>query len=247
MDVGIAPELLDDITPIEEAVCSAGCTATRLNLAAIETADVSIIPVQGSKRLAFAVQSDISLPLLPIDTNSGIGSISVAQTENAVNAITRGDYDVIHRSALSIECDGVSEELALTEVLFVTQEPAAISEFQIRTPVANIAEYRADGVVVSTAAGSSGYARTVGSPIMSPEVNAASVTTIAPYKIDPDHWIVGEPGVIIEVTRDESDVLMIADGAIREMVPPQSPVFLRLDQRYRTVRVPQSVSPFTQR
>ena len=244
MDIAIVAELLEDSAHIEEVADHAGCTYTRASLETVDSADVCAIPVQGSERVTTAVESAISTPLLPIETKSGIGSVSIHETREAISAISNGDYATVERSALTIEQQETDVEIALFEVLFVTEEPAAISEFSIGTPQGTIAEYRADGVIVATAAGSSGYARRVGSPMLSPEVPGASVTTIAPYKIDPDHWVIGDPGIRIEVTRDESNVIMLADEKEIGTITPKQPVFLKLDRRFRTVTVPQSTSVF---
>lgn len=79
----------------------------------------------------------------------------------------------------------------------------------------------ADGVIVSTATGSTAYNLAAGGPILHPQVRSSVLTPIAPHLVA-DRSLVLEPGAVIELeTQPGSDGAMIsADGQLTYPLAP---------------------------
>ncbi len=108
---------------------------------------------------------------------------------------------------LSVTAGG-NTSTAVFDTTLVTSEPARISEYALTVDDRTHAEFRADGVVVATPLGSSGYGRTTGGPLLEPGTGVA-VVPIAPFATHTDTWVL-EPPLSIRVQRDDS-VTVFAD------------------------------------
>jgi NAD+ kinase len=71
-------------------------------------------------------------------------------------------------------------------------------QFSVRTDGTTIAGYRADGVIVATATGSTAYSLSVGGPVMHPESREIIVTPVAPH-LAPANSVVLPDGALVEV------------------------------------------------
>jgi NAD+ kinase len=123
---------------------------------------------------------------------------------------------------------GDTEARAVYDVTLVTAEPARISEYAVTAGGERLDEFRADGVVVATPAGSRGYARDAGGPTVL-AADVASVVPVGPFQVHADAWVVGldgpaDPAVVVTVERDEASVDLHADGERVSGVRPGDPV-----------------------
>ena len=82
-----------------------------------------------------------------------------------------------------------------------------------------LAEYRSDAVVVSTATGSTGYALSVGGPILNPLSEELILVPVAPHLTQSNAIVLpGDTTVRLELAR--GDALMIVDGMHESEVRP---------------------------
>lgn len=83
----------------------------------------------------------------------------------------------------------------------------------------------ADGVIISTATGSTAYNLAAGGPILHPQVRSSVLTPIAPHLVA-DRSLVLEPGAVITLeTQTESDeAILSADGQMNYPLPTGSRV-----------------------
>lgn len=133
-----------------------------------------------------------------------------------------GEMHVSRRATLSVEVfsyaeDG-SEEMLDTFVLndvALTRGPLSdMVEFDITVSGHHIDRLRGDGVVVSTATGSTGYALSAGGPIVSPDYTGMVCVPIAPHTIQARAFLTSPSDVVeISMSRDRPSVPAIAvDG-----------------------------------
>jgi NAD+ kinase len=124
---------------------------------------------------------------------------------------------------------------AVFDVMLVTDEPARISEYSI-TGDTQIQRFRADGVVVSTPAGSHGYSNTAGGPVLATRAEVVSVVPIAAFTTRTDTWVL-DPPIRLGIERDEGDISLLMDDREQCTVPNDRPITISVDDSFETVRV----------
>ena len=73
--------------------------------------------------------------------------------------------------------------IALNDVVINAGEPFRMVELEVQIDEQRTTTFRSDGLVVSTASGSTGYNLSAGGPLISPEVAAMVLTPICPYTL----------------------------------------------------------------
>lgn len=213
---------------------------------AVEDADLAV--AVGESALLDLAREGCSTPVLPVDAGAGVRSITAASVETALDSVRAGEATPLEIPVLGIDVGGDRRGRALLDVMLVTTEAAHISEFAVETPTDEISEFRADGVVVATAAGTSGYASRLGAPVFAPEVAAAAVVPVAAFATSLDHWVVplteSEPLIRARVTREEAGVSLLLDDRIDGTVPPFTDVTVSVADWLTVLTTPKSPSCF---
>lgn len=148
--------------------------------------------------------------VLPVEAGLGVRSVPRESVMAALDAIDGGRIE--HHPILDVRVGQKSMATALWDVTAVTAEAARISEYTVSTATETVAQFRADGVTVATAAGSTDYASRVGGSVLAPTADMGAVVPIAPFTTNPDHWVLGLSALSITVERDEATVALYVDG-----------------------------------
>jgi NAD+ kinase len=107
--------------------------------------------------------------------------------------------------------------------------------------VVQIARFRADGVVASTPAGSHGYNRRAGGPVVASGTGIASVVPIAPFSTSAGHWMLPIEAVELAVERDETPVELLVDGRRERRIDPDATLGLSVVDTLETYAVPELI------
>jgi NAD+ kinase len=121
-------------------------------------------------------------PILAIDM--GIrGFLTEIPPERALDAVDRylkGTYTVERYSKLASYIGETRLPDALNEVFVTSRYLAKLLHVRIWKNNKPVADYRADGVIVSSQVGSTGYTFSAGGPILDPELEAFVLTPVCP-------------------------------------------------------------------
>jgi len=130
---------------------------------------------------------------------------------------------VVERLALRITVTGNDvEEFALNEV--VVERASAGHMVRLRTYVNDdeYLTYSADGVMVATPTGSTGYNFSAGGPVVDAGLNVVVITPIAPH-FTIDRSIVVDSATTVRLVADDKPAVVVADGnQIGVLEPGQS-------------------------
>jgi NAD+ kinase len=145
----------------------------------------------------------------------GIGflaDIDLAHIEDGIARLRRGEYKIQKRFRLRSCYEGQYLSEATNEAVLHTDTVAKIRHFRIYVNDALATEVRADGVIVSTSTGSTGYAMSLGAPMIDPNVKAMAIVPMAAFKFASRPIIVPSSAKItIEQLLDKGCVLVV-DG-----------------------------------
>jgi len=123
--------------------------------------------------------------------------------EEAVEKIRRGEYRVLEFSTL--EHDGCR---ALNEISIYRREPGRLLSFRMRTDEGEVVG-RADGVIISTPHGSSGYVVSTFGPVVDYRAEAVVISFIAPYTLFLRPIVLVSSQVAVETAED---AVLVCDG-----------------------------------
>lgn len=130
-------------------------------------------------------------PGIPIaGVNAGrmgfLANISEDEIANSVDLLCRGKYKILERSLIEFrKPEGVFDKdssVALNEVTIQKADPSMIT-ITVFVDDVHLNTYWADGLIVSTATGSTAYNLSVGGPILSPGDESLIISPISPHNL----------------------------------------------------------------
>lgn len=228
---------------VERAVGEAGGDPATGTAAAV-VGEAEYVVAVGEPALLAVARADPTGPVLPVAAGRGVRSVPRGRVEEALAALLSGEFDRVEQPRLSVSIADRSRARVLADLMLVSAEPAQISEYTVRSGGERVAQFRADGVVVATPAGSTGYARAADGPVVPPGVDGLVVVPVAPFSTDVDHWVLPQTGLGLTVERDETAVHLIADDRVVGPVEPDEPVDVTVDGAVETAVVAASRSCF---
>lgn len=239
MDIGIAVDGFDDLETVAAAVQVLDPAPSIGGAETVASADMIFVSGLASARKVVAAGGE---QLCVLDRPEGLTPMAISELDEAVEAIGQEAYDLTPHRPLHVQCAG-EELLGLERVMVMTIEPATITEYAIRCQDESVCRFRADGTVFASPTGSGGYQRSAGGPILDPSVEGIAITPIAPYRTDPDHWVLGGT-IVCEVLREAGTVGLFIDGEEVRDIPVGETLTIKLGAPYRSVRTTSSRSPY---
>jgi len=202
-------------------------------------------------RAAMAV-AEVDVPLIGINLGK-VGFLSKAEAgdmETVLASIAAGDYQIEERMALegSVRRGGGStgsERLvALNDIVVARGSLARVCRLDVAIDDTHLATFVADGLVVSSPTGSTGYSFSAGGPILDPSSRNLIVTPIAAYLSAIRSVVVGPDQVVRCTVVDAFEALVSIDG--REDLPLATGDVVEVRAMARPIRLvnPKGARPF---
>ena len=116
-------------------------------------------------------------------------------------------------------------ELGINELCVLKENPIKSIEFEVK----GIASWRGDGVIISTATGSSSYNQAAGGPIIDPLSTDLIVTPICPHFAKEGPKVIQDDEVAIEVS-ERTPAIITMDNRI--IGPVYGPVVVKKSKKY---------------
>ncbi|SDB57563.1 NAD+ kinase [Flavobacteriaceae bacterium MAR_2010_188] len=171
---------------------------------------------------AITYVKDMMIPIVGINTGR-LGFLATIQLENlehAVNNILKGEYKISQRTLLAVTT--VPENHDLVELNFALNEIAVsrrntTSMITVETHLNNeyLTSYWADGLIVATPTGSTGYSLSCGGPVITPNDDSLVLTPIAPHNLNARPLVISNDTEIkLKVSGREENYLISLDSRI---------------------------------
>ena len=162
------------------------------------------------------------IPILGVNLGS-LGFLTEVKQEEIERALEEVDaarsYELSLRPMLHCQVvrDGkcVATYEALNEVVMNQSAVARITDFEVRVNDIFVANYKADGLIISTPTGSTAYSLAAGGPILAPDVPGFVITPVASHALTNRPLVVKDTAVIearILVTREQA--FLTIDGQV---------------------------------
>jgi len=159
---------LSDLSMLPDLVLSVGGDGTFLE---------TILKVSGS-----------GIPIAGVNTGrmGFLANISDEEIGHSIDMLCRGEFEVIERSMLEIseppELFDKDSSIALNEITIQKADSRMIT-INVFVDGTYLNTYWSDGLIVSTATGSTAYNLSVGGPILSPEDESIIISPISPHNL----------------------------------------------------------------
>jgi len=171
---------------------------------------------------------DLSIPIVGINTGR-LGFLSTIQTneiEEAICHILNGNFKISERTLLSVETDPENKAInelnfALNEIAVSRKNTTAMIKVETHLNKEYLTSYWADGLIVSTPTGSTGYSLSCGGPVITPKTDSFVLTPIAPHNLNARPLVIPDSTEIqLKVDGREDHYLMSLDSRIATLVNP---------------------------
>lgn len=162
------------------------------------TADLAIsLGGDGTFLRTAAFIGNRGIPILGINTGhlGFLADVSPERISEALEAIYNNGQNVVEsHSVIAVSCNSDHPlrtfPYALNEVALLKHDNSSL--INIRTEINGdlLADYIADGLIVSTPTGSTAYALSVGGPIIAPDSDAFCIAPVAPHSLNVRPFVV---------------------------------------------------------
>jgi len=163
-------------------------------------------------------------PILAINmgVRGFLTEVEPKQAFSAVDKCLKGQFTIEKCMKLSITADNLKLPDALNEVLISADEPAKLLYARILKDKEPILDCQADGLMVSTQTGSTGYSLSAGGPVLDPGVNAFVLTSACALSVFRSVVFPADSSLTVEVIRPRK-VLIVVDGHRRQLISSKIP------------------------
>ncbi|MCG8733830.1 NAD kinase [Tenacibaculum finnmarkense] len=165
---------------------------------------------------------DLNIPVLGINTGrlGFLATVQKDQIQAAVNLLMAKKYSIQERTLLQIATTPKVNEFneldfALNEVTIARRNTTSM--IGVKTFLNNeyLTNYWADGLIIATPTGSTGYSLSCNGPVMLPNSKSFVITPIAPHNLNARPMVIPDDTVIeLEVSAREKDFLISLDSRI---------------------------------
>jgi NAD+ kinase len=158
---------------------------------------------------------DSNIPIMGINTGrlGFISSISAGQIDDAINDILKGNFEINERALLELNTDKnlfKDKNFALNEVAVSKKDTSSMIRIDAFVDDEFLNTYWADGLVVSTPTGSTGYSLSCGGPIIMPGTNNIIITPNAPHNLNVRPIVIDDDSVITLKVEDRDQLALVS-------------------------------------
>lgn len=186
------------------------------DIAAIPEDVECILVLGGDGTLIQAARDVVSREIPLIGVNLGtLGYLAEVEEKNifaALDALIEDHYEIENRMMLQGHVEGADgkafgnnehapvSELALNDIVISRRGRLRIVEYRIYVNGEHLYTYGADGMIISTPTGSTGYSMSAGGPIISPKASMILITPICPHTLNTRSIVLSpEDEVVVEI------------------------------------------------
>ena len=192
----------------------------------LDTSFELLISIGGDGTILRAITyvKDLNIPIVGINTGrlGFLATIPMNTIEKALNEIFDGNYRISKRSLLAISIDKGEAvfdlNFALNEITVSRKNTTSMISVETWLDDEYLTSYWADGLIVSTPTGSTGYSLSCGGPVIMPESDSLVLTPIAPHNLNARPLVISSNKIIkLKVSGREDEHLVSLDSRIKTL------------------------------
>jgi NAD+ kinase len=184
---------------------------------------------------------DLGIPIAGVNTGrmGFLANISADEIGDSIDMLCKNEYEIIDRCLLEIsKPSGLFEgnsSSALNEITIQKADPSMIT-ISVYIDGNHLNTYWADGLIVSTATGSTAYNLSVGGPILSPQDESIIISPISPHNLTIRPIILsGECKIRMVIEGRSNEYMATCDFRSRRVPFSEEIHIIRAPMKIRTV------------
>jgi NAD+ kinase len=191
----------------------------------------AIIVLGGDGTLLQAARDTFERSIPIIGVNLGdvgyLTDISAEDVYSALDALTENNYFIEKRmmlkGALYSRDSLIMDNIALNDIVISKSYDQRMIKLDINVDDSFLNTIYADGLIISSPTGSTGYSLSVGGPIMAPDADALLITPLAPHTLVSRSIVLsGSSKITIEQGTNKDgangDAIVVFDGNVKSMM-----------------------------
>ena len=186
------------------------------------TADL-VITLGGDGTVLYAARAvhDLGIPILPVNlgTFGYITEIGKDEWQEALTAYMANGENISRRLMLRIAVlrkgKKVWQASALNEAVISSSGIAKVISLELSLDNTMLGNFRADGMIIATPTGSTGYSLAAGGPIIDSEMSAVIITPVCPFTLSNRPLVTSGKLVSLTISPGQrTDLVLTADGQL---------------------------------
>lgn len=194
---------------------------------------------------AATLVGDLGIPILGI--NAGrlgfLASVQKDHIDNFMQYVIDKNYTLSPRTLLSLSVSPEIEDMpinfAMNEISVSRKDTTSMITIETWLNGEYLNSYWADGLIISTPTGSTGYSLSCGGPILTPDVKSLVITPIAPHNLNARPLVIPDDTEIrLKVTGREEQYLVSLDSRIASVKNDSTLIIKKTPFRINMAEIP---------
>ncbi|MBO5699603.1 MAG: NAD kinase [Bacteroidaceae bacterium] len=210
---------VNDITPFDENdFCADFCLS---------------IGGDGTFLKAAAMVENKNIPILGINTGhlGFLTEISLDNISEGLNLFYQGRFRIEERTLIAVYTEDntmfSSNPYALNEVAILKHDNSSLIHVKAQIDGIVLNNYVADGLIVTTPTGSTGYSLSVGGPILAPTSSTLCISPVASHSLNTRPVVITDNVTIqLDIESRTQNFLLAIDGRSQSL-PSGTPIYLK--------------------
>lgn len=165
---------------------------------------------------------DLGIPVVGINTGR-LGFLSIGKKEEVgemLREFAEGRYHLVERSLVAATVEGQIPEgnllnFALNEITVSRKDTTSMITVETYLNGEYLTSYWADGLIIATPTGSTGYSLSCGGPVIMPTARSLVITPIAPHNLNARPLVISdETEILLRVSGREPQHLLSFDSRL---------------------------------
>lgn len=201
----------------------------------------------GTLLRAATLVRDSSIPILGINAGR-LGFLASVHKENIASFlqfVIDKKYTISKRALLSLTCTPPNESIdainfAMNEITVSRKDTTSMITIDTYLNDEYLTSYWADGLIISTPTGSTGYSLSCGGPILTPDVKSTVITPIAPHNLTARPLVVpDETEIRLKVSGREEYYLVSLDSRVTSIKNDSILILTKTPFQINMVEIPE--------
>ncbi len=182
---------------------------------------ILLITLGGDGTVLYAARSvhELGIPILPVNlgTFGYITEVGIDEWKETLDSYLAGD-DILSRRLMlrvAVYRNGrkVFSSLSLNEAVITSSGIAKVVNLALLLDQTKVGTFRADGIIIATPTGSTGYSLAAGGPILDSEMSAIIITPVCPFTLSNRPLVTsGKTIKVIVNEHQRTDLVLTVDG-----------------------------------